>query len=236
MTTWWTGMQLDGGDAERTAGAPGSGPCRARGRCRAARSGTSGCSFGQALDVALVDHRAAPRRARRTVVSPAERGLGHDALRHARPRCPPGSPTRSAARVAGVVAEERVAPADRAAERARVGIDEQLRRVEAVARPPGSTARGRGSRRAGRGGRRAGRRARRSRRARAARMRAVSRASPAAVEQAELDGGRVLREEGEVDPFAVPGGAERIRLAGPDAHAAALVSEPAASDAKGACV
>src|SRR5262249_51379258 len=47
-------------------------------------------------------------------------------------------------------------------------------------------------------------------------------------EQAEIDGGRVLREEGEVHPLPIPRGAERIRCAGPDPHGA-LVSEPTCS-------
>ena len=38
------------------------------------------------------------------------------------------------------------------------------------------------------------------------------------VEEAEVDGGGALGEEGEVDALAVPGGAERVGLAGPDPH------------------
>ena len=36
------------------------------------------------------------------------------------------------------------------------------------------------------------------------------------IEQAQLDPGRVLGKQREVDADAVPGGAERIRRAGPD--------------------
>src|SRR5581483_8755086 len=42
------------------------------------------------------------------------------------------------------------------------------------------------------------------------------------VEEAELDAGRALGEEREVDARAVPGRAERIGLAGPDPHARAI--------------
>ena len=38
------------------------------------------------------------------------------------------------------------------------------------------------------------------------------------VEQAQLDLGGVLGEEGEIDPGAVPGGAEGIGLSRPDSH------------------
>jgi hypothetical protein len=38
------------------------------------------------------------------------------------------------------------------------------------------------------------------------------------IEQAELDGGRVLAEEGEVHAGAIPGGTERERGAAPDPH------------------
>src|SRR5688500_1962101 len=38
------------------------------------------------------------------------------------------------------------------------------------------------------------------------------------VEQAQLHARRVFREDGEVDADAVPGGAERVRPAGPDAE------------------
>jgi hypothetical protein len=38
------------------------------------------------------------------------------------------------------------------------------------------------------------------------------------IEEAELDAGRVLREEGEVDAFAIPRRTEWVGLARPDAH------------------
>ena len=47
---------------------------RAPRRCRAASSGTSGCSLGEALDVHLVDDRLVPRHVRRPIVAPVERG------------------------------------------------------------------------------------------------------------------------------------------------------------------
>ena len=43
------------------------------------------------------------------------------------------------------------------------------------------------------------------------------------VEETELDGGCVLREEGEVDTFAVPRRTEWVGLSGPDAHVALCV-------------
>ena len=38
------------------------------------------------------------------------------------------------------------------------------------------------------------------------------------IEETEVDGGSVLGKEGEVDAFSIPGRAERIWLAGPDAE------------------
>ena len=67
--------QLDGGDAERSSGGGSPAPRRARGRCRAALRGCCGCSLGEALDVQLVDQRLVPRRARRPIVAPGERGI-----------------------------------------------------------------------------------------------------------------------------------------------------------------
>ena len=43
-------------------------------------------------------------------------------------------------------------------------------------------------------------------------------AGPGVVEQAEVDGGGVLGEDGEVDPFAVPRGAEWVGAPRPDPH------------------
>src|SRR6185312_427251 len=43
-------------------------------------------------------------------------------------------------------------------------------------------------------------------------------------EEAQLDPRRVFRKDGEVDTFAIPGRAEWVRLAGPDAHVRGLPS------------
>src|SRR5262249_55548724 len=42
------------------------------------------------------------------------------------------------------------------------------------------------------------------------------------VEQAQLDAGGVLREEREIDPGPIPGGAERVRLSRPYSHTTLL--------------
>ena len=86
-----------------------------------------------ALDVALVDDRAVPRRPRRPVVAPVEGRIDHHALGHR---------ARAVARIGG---EVRRRPAGRsgwlardgchahgAAQRARVGIEQQLGGVEAM--------------------------------------------------------------------------------------------------------
>jgi hypothetical protein len=166
--------------------------------------GHPGMPRGEALDVHLVDHRLVPRRARSPIIAPGEGGVDDDRLRHA---------GRTVARIGGqvgvgmadLVAEESVAPLDGAVERSRVGIEQELGGVEAVA-----------------GGGLPG----------ALHAIAVADARPrlrqvdvpdvlgllghgdarlaAVVEQAELDGLRVLGEESEVHARAVPGRAERI--------------------------
>ena len=107
-----------------------------------------------------------------------------------------------------------------AADRLGVGVEHHLVRVEAVALAPARTGRGRGSRRAGRAARRAGSRARPGRSARAAAMRCDSVCGVGGVEQAQLDLGGVLGEQGEVDAGAVPRRPERVRRARPDTEAA----------------
>ena len=177
-----------------------------------------GVQPGHALDVTLVDHRPAPRRARRAVVSPAERGLGHDALRHGARAVRPAR-HEVTVRVAGVVAEEHIAPADGAAERAGVRVDEQLRRVEAVAvlGVPGTV----DAVAVELAGAEVGKIRMPDEAVALAQRDAVGLARIAGGgEQTEIDGGRVLREESEVDPLAIPRGAERIRHAGPDPHGA----------------
>ena len=176
----------------------------------------------EALHVNLVDDRVRPRRQRRLVVLPVEGVVDDDAL-------------RDRVRVVLVVAlEVGVWPArrdvrqrarnpmvDRAVDRLRVRVDQELRRVEAVtalgcpgavhavgvplARPdPGEVA-----------------------------VPDVSRAlfqrhaglAVLVVEQAELDALGVLREEREVRAVTVPRRPERERTAGPgDAHASSGTS------------
>ena len=49
---------------------------------------------------------------------------------------------------------------------------------------------------------------------------------PGACEQAQLDAGGVFREEGEVHPLAIPGGAEWVGGSRPDAHPFRLPGSP----------
>ena len=127
--------QLDGGDAEvaevRDRGLGGEA------RVRAAQVlAHAGHQLREALHVHLVDHRLVPRRRRRPVALPEERVVDDDALRDrggvvlvvrdaGRPSSSALGPVRQ--RVAALLV-------DRALDRLRVRVDEELRRVEAVAR------------------------------------------------------------------------------------------------------
>src|SRR4029453_105700 len=175
----------------------------------------AGVKLRQAAHVALVDHRATPRGEWRAVVAPAECGLDHDALRH-----DAGAVGRAgdvAGRVVRILPGELGARRDRPAERPGIGIDQQLRGIEAVTvtgRPgpvhavavelPGPHV---GETRVPHEAVSFGERD-------ACRFARVIRP----VEQAELDRGGMLREEREVHPLAIPGGTERVGAAGPDAH------------------
>ena len=172
--------------------------------------------LGEALDVHLVDDRLVPRRPRRPVVAPRERRIDDHGERRKR-----GVVARVhreiGARVADPVAEHRVVPADRPADRLGVRIDDDLVGVETVAggrvvwsvdpvtvqlaRPDvGKVAMphhvgvfGQRNRAGGRDGVRS-------------------------VEQTELDAGRVGRIDREIDAEPGPGRPERVRLTRPHAH------------------
>ena len=164
---------------------------------------------GEPLDVQLVDHRPVPGRAGRPVVAPAEGGVDHHAGRHEGRAVPAVQLEVGVGPGSDAVAAHRVVPAHRAVDRLGVRIDQQLGRIEAVARRrlPG-----------------------------AMHAIAVELAGPdlgqvgvpdlvgaldeadagrlpmglAALEQAQLHRRRVLAEQGEVDAGSVPGGAERV--------------------------
>src|SRR5688500_5315136 len=168
------------------------------------------------LDVTFVDHRAVPRRLGMLVVPPCERGIDDDALRQ-----PAGAVVgrglEVALRPADLVREERVAPLDRPGDRLGVRVDQHLRGIEAVALV---------------------------RRVRTMHAKPVELARPdvrqvavpdlvvaflernarsldggiVALEQAQVHAGRVLREDGEVDAFAIPGCAKGIWLPWPYPH------------------
>ncbi len=123
-------------------------------------------------------------------------------------------------------------PVDRAVDRLRVRVDQQLRRVEAAARRRARTARARGSRSAGRAD--AGQVAVPVERGALAQLDALLVA--VLVEEAELDPLRVLGEEREVRAVAVPLRAERERRARsrPDASTSRGTVPVAADAVRGA--
>ncbi len=113
------------------------------------------------------------------------------------------------------VAPHRVVPAELAGEHPRIGVDQELVRVEAMAARSDRRGRGHGSHRAGRG---TGPRHRRARYCRSARqLDAGDFALAGAFEQAEFDRRRMLRKQRKVDALAVPGRTEWERLAVIDA-------------------
>ncbi|KAG1428121.1 hypothetical protein G6F57_023214 [Rhizopus arrhizus] len=80
----------------------------------------------------FVDRRVYPWRLRRLAVAPVERDVfRHDGLGHGR-RAVAAVHRQVGARVVQPVAEERVAPARRAGQVARVGVQQQLVRIEAT--------------------------------------------------------------------------------------------------------
>src|ERR1035437_704763 len=178
--------------------------------------GDPGVGHGHAPDVALVDDGAVPGGEGGAVPAPGEGLVDHHRLGH-----PSGRVPRVEDEVAvgpgRVVPEILLAPADGPAHRLGVGVDEQLGPIEAVSlvRVPGSVdpvaveAAGPGvgqvAVRDPVGGYRHGDAFHRD-------------GVVGMLEDAELDGGGMLREEGKVDPFAVPGGPEWVGPSGPDPH------------------
>ena len=176
----------------------------------------------EALHVQLVDDGLVPRTRRRTIFLPVERIVGHDRLRD-RGRVVLVVPLEIGVLAAGNVGEDvPVAPEDRALDRLRVRVDQQLGGVEAVTllgRPgtvdavavalPGPDPRQVAvpvERRALR--------------------QLVAGLAIVLVEEAELDLLGVLGEEREVRALAVPPRAKRKQLPRPDPHASGRLSLP----------
>ena len=84
--------------------------------------------------VHLVDDRVVPRRARRPIVAPGERGIDDGGERRERRRCR-GRRTTGRRRDRRPIAEHLVGPANRTRHRLRVWIHDNLVRVETVALP-----------------------------------------------------------------------------------------------------
>ncbi len=102
-------------------------------RVRAAQMlGDVWMALGQPLDVRLVDDRLVPGEVRLLVPLPIERGVDHDALGHA-----PGIIFLVLGEIGllapHLVGEDRRVPVDLSGERLRIGIDQQLGRIEAQA-------------------------------------------------------------------------------------------------------
>ena len=130
------GHQLDGGDAEALQVLDGRlGRQRFVGAAKCLRE--SLVQLGEALDVHLVDDGLVPRRARRLVVAPGERGID-DGRQRREGGVVAGVHGEVGERVADPVAEHRVVPDDPAPDRFRVRIDDDLMGVEPMA---GATAR-----------------------------------------------------------------------------------------------
>ena len=179
--------------------------------------GDTGVQHRHAAHVALVDDTAVERGEGPSVVAPGECRVDHQALRHPAGRVPVVV-GEVFGRVANGVAEQLVAPPDPAAHCLRVGVDQQFGRIEAVpllglVGPAHPVAVERTRSHVGQigvpdpvGG--------------DGHLDLRTRLLVVGVfEQAQLDGRRVLREDGEVDPFAVPCRPEWVRPPGPDAHA-----------------
>ena len=87
---------------------------------------------GETADMHLVDHRVAQRRAQRPVVAPGEAVIDQAAFRHHACIVAPIH-RQIAARPADAIAEMQVADMKRAGELARIRIDQQFVRIEAMA-------------------------------------------------------------------------------------------------------
>ena len=167
------------------------------------------------LHVGLVDHGPVPRGLRSPVLAPGERRVDHHALRH-RARAVAPVDGEVLVLVADLVAVHGVVPPDRAADGPRVRIEEELVRVEPMpvsrlVRPVHPVAV-------------------QASRPHVRQVGVPQEVGPVRerdafgldrvvrpVVQTEVDARRVLGEQGEVDPFAVPRGALWIRRARPDA-------------------
>ena len=103
---------------------------------------------GEAAHVRFVDDGVGPRHVGRPIVAPVEAVVDDDGLRHARRAVAPVEGEIGARRV-HAVAEQRIGPAQLAGDAPRVGIEQQLVRVEAMAVLRARRGRGRDSRRAG---------------------------------------------------------------------------------------
>ena len=218
--------QLHGGDPERPE-VIDDGVVRQPQERPADPVGNLGLTHAHATNVALVDDRLVPGDSRKAVVAPRERVVHDHALGHAS-RAVPGVEDLILLGVSDPVSEHDVARFDLAADRFGVGIEQELVKVEPVTflgcvRPidPESVELaglyvgqvavpdqvGSLSKRDPVGGRRVVR----------------------PVEKTELDTGRMLGEDREVDAFAVPRRTLRIGPAGPDPnarHASASLAGP----------
>ena len=85
------------------------------------------------LDVHLVDDRLTPRNARGPIVPPRERRIDHHRLRHPRRTVPPIE-TQIRIGMPDLVPEQRITPRHRPINRPRIGIQQQLRRIEPMPR------------------------------------------------------------------------------------------------------
>ncbi|MET3823440.1 hypothetical protein ABID76_006166 [Burkholderia ambifaria] len=177
----------------------------------ALRHAQPGAAHRRAAHVRLVDHGAAPRHVRAPVVAPVERLVDDHGLRHRGRRVAAVHRQVRAVRM-HAIAEQRVGPAELADQLARVRVEQQLGRVEAMAVLRLV-------------------RAIRTKAVHGARMRVRQVAVPhlvgafgqveareflaaGRVEHAQLDALRMRGKHREVGAKAVPRGAERIAAAG----------------------
>ena len=216
--------QLDGGDAE-PGQVVGDRGMRQPGVRPTDLFGHLGVQLGQALDVGLVDDRLVVGDVERTVAFPVEERVDHHAVGHVRGRVV----VVARVGVAEVVAEQRLVPVDLAGGRLRVGVEQQLVGVAALAlgRVPGAV---------------------HPVAVALARLHRGQVAVPDVgvdlgqldpglgrlsacpyFEQAELDAVGHLAEQREVRAGAVERGAERVGLAGPDLQGV-LLSESVCND------
>ena len=175
-----------------------------------------GVAHGEAIDVQFVSQGLVPWRARWRIVAPTERRINDDALGH-RTGAVAVILGEIGIRVADGVAEYDIAPGNGAGDGFRIGVEQQLRRIETMAflrliGPVHAIAVKLPRSRFGQISvpdligvlsqtdarlllRRVGR-----------------------IEQAKLNGSGILGKEREADARAVPGGAERVRLSRPYSH------------------